>query len=191
MLNLHTRKQVRRQNLRRVRQAPTRCVGHALASAVRLHVPVVALAPAGGSVGREASKWSCDTCTFLNQPEAIACSVCTIPRAGVAPACTRCRLCCRLPRVPRLHLTRFVRDALRTSTICCFLTAAAGAGDRFARASGLPARPPNHQLPAGATLALRLAAQPSSPWLCIIEPRRSTDRVVRHCLQLQLQVAWR
>jgi hypothetical protein len=52
-------------------------------------------------------------------------------------------------------------------------------------------RPPHRQLPAGATLALRLAAQSSSPWLCIIEPRRSTDRVVRHCLQLQLQVAWR
>ena len=69
-------------------------------------------------------------------------------------------------------------DAPRTSTICCFLTAAAGAGDRFARASGLPARPPNHQLPPGATLALRLAAQPSSPCLCIIQTRRSTDRVV-------------
>ena len=35
-------------------------------------------------------------------------------------------------------------------------------------------RPPHRQLPAGATLALRLAAQSSSPWLCIIEPRRST-----------------
>jgi hypothetical protein len=65
-----------------------------------------------------------------------------------------------MPHFPHLHLTCLVRGARQLHELLLF-TSAAGAGDWFADASDLLARPPNLQLLDGATLGLRLAASVS------------------------------
>jgi hypothetical protein len=149
-----------------------------------------------------AGVWSCPSCTYDNEFGAEACEMCDKPRPGAsgmpwlvpfdAAAGRRdlgpdagAGLVCSAPRSGTL-----LHAQSKLGLHAGQPAAHAGGGDGRCSVACI-VRPPHRQLPAGATLALRLAAQSSSPWLCIIEPRRSTDRVVRHCLQLQLQVAWR